>query len=194
MEKALANHPDKIKWNEKYSRVFRKEFIPHPILESIKNLSLPSAPVLELACGLSGNVLELASLGYRVLAVDISDVALDLLANQLKEKQLEPRVSLLVEDLNNWQAPKETFSLVLGLKYWDRKCFLTACQTVIKGGIIAWETFNKKHLCYHPHFHPEWCLEKGEPANLLTSDFEILIEQDFDNGFSSTHRLIARRL
>jgi len=190
---SLNNHPDQIKWNEKYSKITSKEFLAHPILAVLEKLILPPAPVLELACGLSGNVLSLASLGYNVLAVDISEVALTLLANRIKENNLEEKVNLLVADLSIWQPPKETFSIVLGLKYWDKGCFLSGCQSVIKGGIIAWETFNKRHLCYHPHFRSEWCLDSDEPANLLTTDFKILSEQDFDNGHSATRRLIAQR-
>lgn len=190
----LANHPDRIKWNEKYSKVSAQEYLPHPILQNIEEIQpLPPSPILELACGLSGNVLSLASLGHNVLAADISDVALNLLSNIAKQKQLEPLITFLPVDLNNWQIPKETFSLVLALKYWDKKCFLNACNSVIKGGLIAWETFNKQHLCYHPAFHSKWCLEDKEPANLLPSDFEILVEQDFNNGSSFTRRLIARR-
>lgn len=201
---SLINHPDQIKWNEKYSKMTSKEPLAHPILEVLEKLPIPSGTVLELACGLSGNVLSLASLGYNVLAVDISEVALNLLANTIKEKQLESKVNLLLADLTSWQPPKEAFSLVLGLKYWDKECFLRACKAVNKGGIIAWETFNKRHLCYHPHFRSEWCLDTNESVNLLASDFEILIEQDFDSGdsgysegssvSSSTRRLIARRL
>jgi 2-polyprenyl-3-methyl-5-hydroxy-6-metoxy-1,4-benzoquinol methylase len=190
----LINHPDQIKWNEKYCKITNKEFLAHPILAVLENLRLGSGPILELACGLSGNVLSLASLGYNILAVDISEVALTLLANTIKEKCLEQKVNLLVADLSVWQPPKETFSLVLGLKYWDKQCFLNACQGVMKGGIIAWETFNKRHLCYHPHFRSEWCLDTQEPANLLASNFEILSEQDFDNGHIATRRLIAQRL
>ncbi|KAF0193395.1 MAG: methyltransferase family protein, partial [bacterium] len=89
---SLINHPDQIKWNEKYSKMTSKEFLAHPILEVLENLPIPSGTVLELACGLSGNVLSLASLGYNVLAVDISEVALNLLANTIKKKQLESKV------------------------------------------------------------------------------------------------------
>jgi 2-polyprenyl-3-methyl-5-hydroxy-6-metoxy-1,4-benzoquinol methylase len=189
----LINHPDQVKWNKKYSKMIDIKFPTHPILSVLKDLSLPTAPILELACGLSGNVLSLASLGYNVLAVDISEVALNLLESTIKKNHLESKVSLLLADLTNWQPPKETFSLVLALRYWDKKSFSNACQSVIKGGFIAWETFNKHHLCYHPHFHAEWCLDSNEPANLLTSDFKILNEQDFDNGHTATRRLIAQR-
>lgn len=189
---SLSNHPDKLKWDQKYLATTKINFLPHPILDELTKLSLPTAPVLELACGLSGNVLSLASLGYNVVAVDISEVALELIAKTAKEKNLESKITLLQADLSHWQAEKTSFALVLGLKYWDKSCFLSACQSVIKGGFIAWETFNQKHLCYHPSFRSEWCLESDEPRKYLPKNFSILIEQDIDNGQNATRRLIAK--
>lgn len=189
---SLSNHPDKLKWDQKYLATTKIDFLFHPILDELTKLSLPTAPILEVACGLSGNVLALASLGYNVVAVDISKVALQLLAKVAMEKNLEPKITLLQADLANWQAKKNSFALVLGLKYWEKSCFLSACESVIKGGFIAWETFNKKHLCYHPCFRSEWCLESDEPRKYLPKNFSILIDQDIDNGQTSTHRLIAK--
>lgn len=196
---SLVDNPDQIKWNEKYSKILTEKYSPHPILDFLEKSSFlpptqPNANVLELACGLSGNVLSLASLGYNVLAVDISDVALNSLASIVKKNKLESKVNLLLEDLKVWQIPEETFSLVLGLKYWDKACFTKASKSLIKGGVIAWETFNKKHLCYYPDFRSEWCLEDKEPSKLLTNKFEILVEKDFDDGKSSTRRFVAKRL
>lgn len=187
---ALANHRDRLKWNEKYLKLSHPTNTPHPILSMLESLSLPQAPILELACGLSGNVLPLARLGYNILAVDISEIALSTLDKIIKENQLESKVTLIQADLAKYEIPKEAFALVLGLKYWDKAVFNKACQGVINGGVIAWETFNKKHLCYHPTFRSEWCLEDNEPTNLLPSGFDVVIVEDFD--ISSTRRLIAK--
>jgi 2-polyprenyl-3-methyl-5-hydroxy-6-metoxy-1,4-benzoquinol methylase len=189
---SLSNHPDKLKWDQKYLATTKTNFLPHPILNELTNLSLPAAPILELACGLSGNVLALASLGYNVVAVDISEVAVQLLAKMAKEKNLESKITLLQADLATWQPKKNSFALVLGLKYWEKSCFLSACESVVKGGFIAWETFNQRHLCYHPCFHSKWCLENDEPRKYLPKNFSILTDQDIDNGQTSTHRLIAK--
>ncbi|MFY9222695.1 MAG: class I SAM-dependent methyltransferase [Blastocatellia bacterium] len=189
---SLSNHPDKLKWDQKYLATTKTNFLPHPILDELTKLSLPAAPILELACGLSGNVLSLASLGYSVIGIDISEVALELLAKAAREKNLESKITLLQADLSRWQAKKNSFALVLGLKYWEKSCFLSACGSVIKGGFIAWETFSQKHLCYHPCFRSEWCLENDEPRKYLPKNFSILIEQDIDNGQTSTRRLIAK--
>lgn len=186
----LIDHPDRLKWNQKYSQYSSEKILPHPILSTIQTLNLPQAPILEIACGLSGNVISLARLGYSILAIDISEVALNSLANILKENNLEHKVTLIQADLGSYDIPKESFALILGVKYWDKNIFKKACHGVIAGGILAWETFNKKHLCYHPNFNSKWCLEEDEPASLLPNGFEVMVEEDFDT--TNTRRLIAR--
>jgi len=45
----LAGHPDRLKWNARYSG-FTPSFTPHQLAEEALALPMPDGPVLELAC------------------------------------------------------------------------------------------------------------------------------------------------
>jgi SAM-dependent methyltransferase len=77
-----ADHPDQVRWNARYGAGFEASFEPHPLAARALALPLPDGPVADLACGPSGSALLAAAAGRRVTAVDISETALDLLADQ----------------------------------------------------------------------------------------------------------------
>ena len=72
---------------------------------------LPSGRALDLACGEGRNAIWLAELGWRVTAVDFSDVAIG------KARQLAARrhveVELLCADLLEYEPGRSAFDLVL---------------------------------------------------------------------------------
>src|SRR6266536_1092180 len=76
-----GDHPDRIKWNAKYGAGFVPSFRPHPLAVRALALDLPDGPVADLACGPSGAALLAAEQGRRVIAVDVSEVALGLLGD-----------------------------------------------------------------------------------------------------------------
>ena len=52
-----GDHPDRIKWNAKYSSGFVPSFRPNPLAPQALALGLPEGPVADLACGPSGAAL-----------------------------------------------------------------------------------------------------------------------------------------
>src|SRR4051794_3392305 len=91
----------KSKWNGKHKERIDnlKELIPN---ERLKNLVsyLEGGSALDLACGLGGNSLLLAKLGYQVQAMDISDVAISYLQEQALQQQLT--IYPCLADLTEW--------------------------------------------------------------------------------------------
>ena len=83
-----AGHPDQARWNARYGQGFEATFEPHPLAVLALSLPLPDGPVADLACGPSGSALLAAAAGRRVTAVDISEVALDLLAAEARRRGL----------------------------------------------------------------------------------------------------------
>ncbi|MGH3381027.1 MAG: class I SAM-dependent methyltransferase [Actinoallomurus sp.] len=180
-ETAPADHPDRLRWNARYTDRTQGPFTPHPLAERALAMPLPDAPVLDLACGPSGSTLLAASTGRRVTAVDIADVALDLLGSEVRRRNLADLVTLVHADLEVWRPGPSSYSLVLCTGYWERPLFPAAVAAVAPGGVLAWEAFTlaaRQDRTGRPGLPPAWCLGPGEPATLLPPDFTVLACED----------------
>jgi hypothetical protein len=189
----LADHPDRLKWNARYSGGFTPSFTPHPLAEEVLALPMPDGPVLELACGPSGGVLLAATAGRPVTAVDASDVALGLLAGEARRRGLDSLITLIHADLGSWQPAAARFSLVLCTGYWDRAVFWRAAAAVRDGGLLAWEALTEAARLDRPQLPADWCVGPGEPASLLPPGFVVLSQQDAGADPPPRRRLLARR-
>ena len=177
-ETAPADHPDRLRWNARYTDRTQGPFTPHPLAERALAMPLPDAPVLDLACGPSGSTLLAASTGRRVTAVDLADVALDLLGSEVRRRNLAGLVTLVHADLEIWRPAPSSYSLVLCTGYWERALFPAAVAAVVPGGVLAWEAFTLAAQQDRPGLPPAWCLGPGEPATLLPPDFTVLACED----------------
>ena len=191
----LASHPDRIKWNDRFSNP--KEFWtlePSALLTRAMAEGIPVGPVLELACGVSGNALTLAKAGREVLAVDISDVALSRLQAEAEQQQLAAHLTCIQADLNTWQPPVSiTYALVICVMYWEEVVFDQAVKAVANQGLIAWQGFSMDQLRYRPTQKAEWCLKAGEPVSRLPDTFKVMYETDIDEGHRAIRQMIARK-
>jgi SAM-dependent methyltransferase len=186
----IGGHPDRLRWNARYGREFTATFEPHPLAVRALSMRLPDGPVLELACGPSGSALQAATAGRRVIGVDVSDVALGLLAAEVRRRHLDDLVELVHADLAVYRPARTRYALVLCTGYWDRAVFAEAAGAVTGRGLIGWEAFTTDALRTHPGMPPQWCLQRGEPASLLPAGFEVLSEQDVHG---CKRQLLARR-
>lgn len=178
----LEGHPDRLRWNARYGSGFAATFEPHPLAVRALSMRLPAGPVLELACGPSGSALTVAATGRRVTAVDVSEVALGLLAAEARRRQVGDLVELVHADLTVWRPERASYALVLSTGYWDKAVFAAAVTAVAASGLLGWEAFTTAALRAHPRMPEQWCLQPGEPASLLPADFEVLSQQDVDSN------------
>jgi hypothetical protein len=186
----LADQPDRLRWNATYSGGFAATFAAHPLAEAALAMPLPDGPVLDLASGPSGSVLLAAAAGRRAVAVDASDVALDLLDREAARRQLAGLVDEVHADLTVWRPEPASYALVLGTGYWDRALFAAAAQAVLPGGLLGWEAFTADALLVRPGMPAQWCLGDGEPASLLPAGYHVLRHQDLAGA---RRRLLARQ-
>jgi hypothetical protein len=136
----------------------------------------------------------LAAAGGRlVTAVDISEVALGLLAEEARRRRLDGLITLVHADLDSWQPAAGGFSLVLCTGYWDRALFARATSAVTEGGVLCWEALTEEARRDRPQLPAEWCVGAGEPASLLPPGFTVLSQQDAGPEPLPRRRLIARR-
>jgi len=190
----LAGHPDQVRWNARYGGRFAASFEAHPLAVRALSLRLPDGPVADLACGPSGSALLAAAAGRRVTAVDISEVALDLLAAEARRRGLGDLISPVHADLATWRPDPRGYALVLGTGYWDRAVFAVAARAVAPGGALGWEAFTAQARRVRPGLCPDWCLGPGEPASLLPAGFAVLGQPDLpDDRHGTRRRLLARR-
>ena len=194
MQADLAGHPDRLRWNARYEGGSGRSFDPHPLATAALDLSLPEGPVADLACGLSGSALLTAAAGRAVTAVDVSEVALDLLAEQARRRGLDALITCVQADLAAWRPPPGRYALVLCTGYWDRGLFPVAAAAVAAGGALGAEAFTSQAREVRPGLNPEWCLEPGEPTSLLPAGFAVLEARDLPGGeHGATRRLLAQR-
>lgn len=190
----LASHPDRLRWNARYHAGAGACFEPHPLAARALALPLPGGPAADLACGTSGTVLLAAAAGRRVTAVDISDVALGLLAAEARRRGLGGLITLIQADLRAWRPDPGSYALLTCTGYWDRSLFAVAADAVASGGLLAWESLTADALRVRPGLCADWCLRPGEPACLLPAGFTVLESADRPGGHHLPRQsLLARR-
>jgi SAM-dependent methyltransferase len=188
---APGDHADRIRWNAKWAAGPAPSFTPHPLAVRALALDLPDGPVADLACGPSGAALLAASQGRRVIAVDVSEVALGLLGDEARRRGLGHLITLVHADLSAWVPEPQSYALVLGIGFWDAAVFRTAATGVADGGLLAWEALTAEAHQKHPGLPPEFCVGPGEPASLLPSDFTLIDQVDVPPR--ARRRMLARR-
>jgi SAM-dependent methyltransferase len=179
-------HPDRLRWNARYAGR-TASFAPHPLAERALTLPLPPGPVLDVACGTSGTTLLAAAYGRHVTAVDISDVALEMLGAEVRRRGLTGLVTLIEADLEEWRPRDSSYALALCTGYWDRSLFPAVASSVTPGGALAWEALTLDVRDDRPDIPAEWCLGPDEPAALLPADFTVLHSDDL----GTKRRLLA---
>jgi SAM-dependent methyltransferase len=190
----LVRHPDRLRWNARYEGGFEPSFDPHPLVVQALSLGLPGGPVADLACGISGNALFAAAAGRQVTGVDISEVALERLAQEARRRGLGDMITLIQADVETWRPQPGSYALVLCIGYWDRDVFTVAADAVSPGGVLAWQAFTAEARRVRDDLPARWCLGPGEPASLLRGGFAVLSQHDMSGDrHGTTRRLLARR-
>lgn len=190
---------DRARWNARYEAAgYQPAFRPHPLaLRMLRaagsELRPPAGPLLELACGPSGSALLAAAEGRPVIAVDVSDVALQLLTRQATARGLGQLVTVVEADLPSWRPDPDSYPLVLCTGYWEPEVFAMAAAAVQPGGLLGWEALTLAARRERPSLPERWCLRDGEPAELLPPAFRVLSQEDIGPAPAARRRLLARR-
>ncbi|MFC1680588.1 class I SAM-dependent methyltransferase [Pseudomonadota bacterium] len=156
------------RWNAKYDKHKITESIePDPILLDHRSLLQGNGNALDLAAGKCDNALFLAVCGYDSFAIDASYIALHLGKKKAACNEIE--LNCLVADLDSYPLPKHQFDVVVVVRYLNRSLIEAVKQTLGKGGLLFFKTFNKRFLEQKPSFPPEYVLEDGELSTWFRS-------------------------
>ena len=165
----MTKHPDAVKWNGRYQSdgKYQQQGPPRQMLQDFVHLLPQDSLVLDAASGMGVNALFVAQRGNPVVALDISEVGLQLLRQ--RAKKLGVVVDTAVFDLTNPYFPPNCVDAILNFRFLERNAFPAYRQALRPGGLLFFETFLRTDADEAPGYF----LEPGE-LNRAFADFEIV--------------------
>jgi SAM-dependent methyltransferase len=141
---------DRTKWEARYRAGHRphdgppsslvRRWLPRPRRHGRAARASAAAPrALDVATGLGRNALYLASTGYEVDAVDISETALREAARRARREHLRG-IRWIAVDLDRWRPPRAGYDVVVNAFFLNRRLFPALRAAVRPGGLLIFET------------------------------------------------------
>lgn len=183
---------DRERWDRKYAAgEGPAHFEPKSFLTEHRHL-LAGGRALDVACGFGGTVLYLASLGYRVDAVDVSSVGLAQAQAEAARRSLH--INFAQVDLTRWSVPLSRYDLITVFNYLNRDLMPRLVAGLRPGGLLFQAARNTRYLSSRPGFDPAYLLELDELAHFAGKNgLEILHCADGTPREAHASQLIARR-
>lgn len=150
---------DRERWDSRYAAADARLVPP---AETLAWLPAPEQRdlALDLACGTGRHTRALLDAGYRVVATDISRVALDALRASLAHRTSAALVQL---DVDAWPFAEESFDVIVQIDFLDRGALAAIRRTVKPGGLLLIDTFAGPPQPGRPGpQRADWRLEHGE--------------------------------
>lgn len=157
---------DRERWNAKY-RCHAYSRQAAAIVKRFYHLA-PPGTALDIAAGNGRNSLFLARRGFAVDAVDIADAALERFCGR------HPRLRCLREDLDTYTIAPGRYSLIVNIRFLNRRLFPYIIEGLAPGGVLIFESFIER---------PE-----GPVAGPRNPDY-LLRENELLHAFLSLHLL-----
>lgn len=181
---------DKEKWDSKYSSSeYVSGKLPCAWLTMNAELLAGKGNALDIAMGEGRNAVYLATLGYEVMGIDISDYGVKKALALADEKKV--KIETVVADLEQFQFQPGRFNVILCFNFLDRRLFPEIRKAIKPGGLLFFETFTVDYLKYS-NFKKEWVLEHNELLREF-GDFRILRYQEMDNNEKAFASLVAQK-
>lgn len=122
-------------WNERYRKGEHANDPPHPVLVEFA-ASLTPGFALDLACGTGRHTLWIAQHGWRVIAVDNSHVALELLQERARSRGLNVETVLADLERHEFEISPEAYDLIVVCNYLQRDLFGSIREGARVGGMV----------------------------------------------------------
>lgn len=123
---------DRFKWNKKY----REDHYPAEVTGIVKRFYhlAPGKKALDIAAGTGRHAIFLASQGFSVDAVDISEVGLAEFAGKY------PNIIAVCADLDQFKIPADRYDLIVNVKFLNRQLFPYIQEGLKPGGVVIFHT------------------------------------------------------
>jgi tellurite methyltransferase len=186
---SYAKPKDKDRWNEKYdTKVYLFGEKPIPFLTDNIHI-LPKGTALDVAMGEGRNGVYLATQGFDVTGLDISEKGLKK-AHALAAKN-NVTIQTQVVDLEKIKFEPNSYDLILCTYYMDRGLYKKFRDALKPGGMLLIETYNIDYLKYR-RFNAKWALNTNELLELFKG-MRILRYQDYDDAREAYSSIIAQK-
>ena len=127
---------DRDKWNQRYAEDSQRKNNPVTLLQEWLP-RLPAGKALDVACGAGRNAIFLARQGYRVDAIDISPVGLELARQEAERLGLE--INWIEQDLDQPCDFDTDYDLIVVLWYVNLPLITRLCGCLAPGGYLLCE-------------------------------------------------------
>jgi tellurite methyltransferase len=185
----LAKPKDKDRWNSKYeTEVYLFGEKPIPFLVENVHL-LPKGKVLDIAMGEGRNGVYLATQGFEILGLDISEKGLGKAHSLAKKNNVT--IETKVVDLESFTLKPNSYDVILCTYYMQKDLFKQFQSALKPGGMIVVETYNVDYMKY-VRFNRKWALDTNELLDLFKG-LRIIRYQDYDDGKEAYSSIIAQK-
>ena len=185
----LAKPKDKDRWNSKYeTEVYLFGEKPIPFLVDNVHL-LRKGKVLDIAMGEGRNGVYLATQGFEVLGLDISEKGLKKAHNLAKKNKVT--IETKVVDLESFTLEPNSYDVILCTYYMQKDLFKQFQSALKPGGMIVVETYNVDYLKY-VQFSRKWALDTNEMLDIFKG-LRVIRYQDYDDGKEAYSSIIAQK-
>ncbi|WP_428023848.1 class I SAM-dependent methyltransferase [Arcobacter sp.] len=179
---------DKLKWDKKYQTtpsLLEKREPSNKLINLLTKVKGKKA--LDVASGAGRNSIYLATNGFEVEAIDISQIAL----NELEKKGFENITCKLV-DLDEYEIPKNSYDFIIMTNFLDRN-LIPKLKTALKNdGILFIETYMYDEINEKPPSNPDFLLQKDELKSFFDNKFEILDYDEFENEDYELYKMMKQ--
>ena len=130
---------DQKKWDATYSRIDYARTVAKPLhdfaslLESLLLDSEPAPSALDIACGTGQNSLFLAEKGFRVDAMDISPIALNLFSHE--------HIARVQVDFDTYRIQENCYDLLIDFYFLERRLFPFMISSLKPNGVLMFQSF-----------------------------------------------------
>jgi len=167
------------------------------VLEQNEHLISPGGDALDLACGRGASSLQLARLGMRVTAWDLSPVGIRRLAETAIVQGL--RIDAQVRDVMQNPPAANSFDLILVSYFLERRLAPAIVQAMRPGGLLFYQTFTREAVSDTGPASPEWRLADNELLKLFQSlQLRVYREEgrlgDLSRGCRDIAMLVAEKI
>lgn len=167
---------DADRWNARYRDATISDSIDtHELVSAeLERLDVGSR-VLDLACGLGNAGLHAARAGCDVTFVDVSEVALDAVAQRAMAESLEVRTQVL--DLDQESVPAGPWDVIICVHYLNRDMLGTLGDRLSPTGRVVVAIATRTNLERHERPSARFLLDRDELPTLLP-DLRVLHHEE----------------
>jgi tellurite methyltransferase len=182
-------------WDERYREGRGMPDEPSALLVENRALLPAGGRALDIAMGSGRNALYLASMGFQVTGVDVSEVAVAICRE--KAASLGLAVEAIVADLGDYRLPQDRYDLILNFHYLQRSLAGPIVRALKRGGVLVFETFTIDQIQYsYGPKDPSFLLSPGELQKMFAGLETLLYYEGIiagDRGPRAVAQLIGRR-